>query len=94
MFDVGMESLVCPTGKQPCEPSDCIDSTIQGCNVSNGIVECVNSCYGTSYLNSRYGYNNVKIYSKNEYISDIKKFSLGFSFYDPCRLSCYSDTLL
>ena len=99
LFGVGMESLVCPVGKQPCGPSDCFDPSIQGCNVSNATVQCVNSCNGTCYFNSQYCYNNVKICNENELVCDRRKLGfltwipLGLTCYSPSELSCYSDTL-
>jgi hypothetical protein len=99
MLAAGVESLVCPTGQQPCGSIGCYDPTIQGCSNTNTTIQCVNSCNGTCYSNSQYGYNNTKVCNNGELVCNVttngyfQYFPSGPTCYNPSQYVCSNNTL-
>jgi hypothetical protein len=99
MLAAGVESLVCPTGQQPCGSIGCYDPTIQGCSNTNITIKCINSCNGTCYSNSQYCYNNTKVCNNGELICNVTTngyfsySSLGLTCYNPSQYVCSNNTL-
>ena len=95
LLAAGVESLVCPSGQQPCGSIGCYDPSTQGCT-SGGThsIQCINSCNGTCYSNAQYCHNNTKVCNNGELVCDVQNynflswFQYGLTCYNSSQMKC------